>query len=130
MSVMPQLLLTPGETLLMRAALKRRLIELGKPGNLPTTEIAEVESITRLLRQLAMHPSNNTLPLNASTDETVLIARTLNRQAAWQRSVLPQAREQGVLATLRSKVEALVTPSSLQQRVSRRLTGLWRHDAV
>jgi len=127
---MPQLVLTPGETLLMRAALKRRLIELGKPGSLPATDIVEVESITRLLRQLAAQPAGHALPLNASTDETVLIARTLNRQAAWQRSVLPQAREQGVLATLRSKVEALVAPANLQQRMSRRIAGLWRRDAV
>ena len=80
---MAHLLLTPGESLLMRAALKSRLTELG---------------------------------------------RSLSRAASWQRSLLPQAREQGVLASLCRKVEGVAEHPSLPQRMARHVTHLLHRD--
>lgn len=126
---MAHLLLTPGESLLMRAALKSRLTELGRPGDHPEDEVGEVEAITRLLRQMVHTPAAaDALELQASAVDTELMARSLSRAASWQRSLLPQARQQGVLASLCRKVEGVADHPSLPQRVARHVTHLLHRD--
>ena len=126
---MAHLLLTPGESLLMRAALKSRLTELGRPGDHPNDEVSEVEAITRLLRQMVQTPQPTTaVELQTSANDTELMARSLSRAASWQRSLLPQAREQGVLASLCRKVEGVAEHPSLPQRMARHVTHLLHRD--
>lgn len=122
---MPQLVLTSGEGLLMRAALKRRLAELGRPGPAPEPAVTEVEHITRLLQQIAGTALHDEVRVLASADETDLMVQSLHRSAAWQRSLLPHARQQGVLATLCRKVDSAVAhETSLPERLARHVSGL------
>jgi len=122
---MPQLVLTSGESLLMRAALKRRLAELGRPGPAPQPAVTEAERITRLLQQIAGTAMHDDARVLASADETEVMAQSLRRSVAWQRSLLPHARQQGVLATLCRKVDgAVVHDTSLPERLARHVTGL------
>ncbi|MSQ09977.1 MAG: hypothetical protein EXR52_03100 [Dehalococcoidia bacterium] len=122
---MPQLVLTSGESILMRAALKRRLAELGRPGLTPEPSVTEIERITRLLQQIAGTPMPADVRVMASSDETALMAQSLHRSAAWQRSMLPHARDHGVMATLCRKVESLtVHEPTLPERLARHVTGM------
>lgn len=128
---MAQLLLTAGETLLMRAALKRRLAELGRPDGRADGAVAQVEHITRLLQRLATAGPQEPVQVLATDEEALLIAQSLDRSAAWQRSLLPHARDQGVLASLCRKVYAAAgeQPSSLTQRLARGVGALLRRGA-